>query len=88
MNHNRFVAEEGCAAWVRRQERVYVLRDKVGHGDVTMLASKIADLAGCWCPDVAGVVLAAVCGVEMAHGCAAVAVGWDGQVRGAFAVAD
>ena len=53
--------------------------DKAGHGDVAVLASEITNLACVWGADVARVVFATVSGVEVAHRCAAVAVGWDGK---------
>lgn len=79
MNDNRLVTEESRAAWVGGQERVRVLGDEAGLGNVAVLACEITDLASRWGTNVAWVVLATVGGVEVAQGCRAVAVGWDSK---------
>jgi len=80
VNNDRLVAKETLTPHLGRQERIRVISHKVRNANFAVLASKIADLASARVGCVAGVVLAAVRRVQVAHRGAAVAILGHGEV--------
>lgn len=78
MDHHTLIPKERGRRRVSTEILVRVLRDESSRSDIAVLAREVANLAGGWRGDVAGIVLAAVGWVEVAHGGGAVAVRWDG----------
>lgn len=79
VQHKAQVADKRGASRVRRRKQVAVRRVKGIRRDLSVLAAEIADLAGLLKAGVAGRVVVADKGIEMAGGGGAVAVGGHGR---------
>ena len=80
MDDDGLVAEEVGRALDRGQVRFGVHGGEGRRGDVAVLASEIAGLAGLGSFDLTSVELAALGGVKMGHGSSAVAIGRDREL--------